>query len=268
MIEKINEIKKIIALFLNIDHEKINDNTVIDNSVILGSVKIHIMYGELADNGYKIENYSKIKYFGQLLNRLNLSENKEFENEKFNNENIENSFSKVTQNQEPGMGIDILKINNLPKVDDFRESSFYIDNFSSKEFSYCLTSTNPYRSFAGKFAAKEAIVKANNQFKDKKFKEIEILHDQNGKPVFENFLITISYTDELVVACAYSKENKEEINYLKKDEFEILTDKFKQEIYSSLSNNKYKKIVFLSVLLSLISLISVATLFVLYLLST
>src|SRR5665648_1081868 len=175
MSENMNEIKKIIAFFLSIDAEQITNETVIDNSVLQGSVKIHMMYGDLAENGYKVADYSNIKTFGELLSILKLSDNTNNESEDTAQINSlkkertiierDNSNGQYSKNYPTGFGVDILQISKLPHVDDFRESSFYTENFSLSEFSYCLLKADPYKSFAGKFAAKEAIVKANNDFK-------------------------------------------------------------------------------------------------------
>ena len=62
----IDKVKEIVSFYLEIAPEKINPNTLIDNSVLQGSVKIHMMYGELSDNGFKVSDYSGIKYFKDL----------------------------------------------------------------------------------------------------------------------------------------------------------------------------------------------------------
>ena len=60
----------------------------------------------------------------------------------------------------------------------------------------------PYASFAGLFAAKEAIVKANNANRNKPFNTITISHDAQGKPRFPGFHISLSHTENTAVAVA------------------------------------------------------------------
>jgi len=215
MSEKIDRIKKIVSFFIKVEPDKIGSQTIIDNSILQGSVKIHMMYGEIADNGYKVSNYSNIKTFGELLSALNMNDELNETDLAKNDNSLENNLEDKENNDQiisnsflgsgiypSSIGIDLLNINKLPRVNDFRESSFYVDNFSSQEIAYCVTKKDPYKSFAGKFAAKEAIVKVNNYYKSKKFNEIEILNKSDGMPYFANFSISISHEDELVIAIA------------------------------------------------------------------
>ena len=90
----------------------------------------------------------------------------------------------------------------LEEATDYREHVFYRNNFTEREISYCLLQSNPKTSFTGLFAAKEAIVKAQNQFIGISFNELEIQHDKNGKPLFKNFDLSISHAGNLAVAVA------------------------------------------------------------------
>ena len=95
----------------------------------------------------------------------------------------------------------------LPISNDFRNEGFYTDNFSEKEIAYCILQPNAYASFAGLFAAKEAIVKANNYNKNTKFNQLIIIHNTQGKPTFEGANISISHTNDSAVAVAVLIEN-------------------------------------------------------------
>jgi len=169
-----------------------------------------MMFGELADNGYKISDYTKIKTFKDLLEKLNLLNNETNKSsaEKLDSIIKDNSIKDITtikanksvKSPLINLGVDLVKISMLPQVNDFRESSFYSDNFSIKEIAYCLTKKNPYKCFAGKFAAKEAIIKADNNYKTISFSEIEILNDNKGNPYFAEFSISISHEDDFAIA--------------------------------------------------------------------
>lgn len=276
MSENMNEIKKIIAFFLSIDAEQITNETVIDNSVLQGSVKIHMMYGDLAENGYKVADYSNIKTFGELLSILKLSDNTNNESEDTAQINSlkkertiierDNSNGQYSKNYPTGFGVDILQISKLPHVDDFRESSFYTENFSLSEFSYCLLKADPYKSFAGKFAAKEAIVKANNDFKNKSFKEIEILNDESGKPYFNSFSISISHEDDYAIAIAsYTNntinENKAEINMLNQNrllKLEQILNNINKNTNSNYLKKSYKGLILISLILNILAISYIA----------
>lgn len=209
MNEKVESIKKIISFFTEIDPANIGFETIIDNSVLQGSVKIHMMYGELADNGFKVSNYNNIKTFGELLSILQLGDSNATVNATTETSAGTQSNTKAVSYQSANLGsvqlalgVDIISVNTLPKVLDFRESNFYTDNFSLKEIAYCITKNDPYQSFAGKFAAKEAIVKADNNYKKFKFNEIEVLNDASGKPYCANFSISISHEADIAIAIA------------------------------------------------------------------
>ena len=98
-------------------------------------------------------------------------------------------------------------VENLPVVIDFRSDDFYIQNFSPREIEYCLSKENPLPAFTGLFAAKEAVVKADNAYRNRAFNTIEITHDAQGRPGFGHFLLSISHTSKMAVAVAVKMEN-------------------------------------------------------------
>jgi len=189
------ELKKIISLFTKIEAGKINNNTLIDKSAIQGSIMIHRMYSEINKLGYLIDDYQNIKTYGELISKLN-------DKNKISTVSADNNLDEITEENEPSIGIDMEKIDNFPKTTDFREDMFYKQNFSEKEISYCILQKNPIESFAGKFSAKEAVVKADNNYKNIPFNQIEILNDDKGKPFFEGFEISISHNNNLSIAVA------------------------------------------------------------------
>lgn len=276
MSENRTEIRKIIAFFLGVDAEQITNETVIDNSVVQGSVKIHMMYGDLADNGFKVADYSKIKTYGELWSILKLAGDTTYEIENTSPLNSSKRDEKLIDrsklndyllnNNSAGIGIDIFQISKLPHVDDFRESSFYTENFSLSEFSHCLLKSDPYKSFAGKFAAKEAIVKANNDFKTKSFKEIEILNDVNGKPYFDNFSISISHEDDYAIAIASYAENTlsentteiENENQNQLIKLEQSLNSVNKDKSSNYLKKSYKSLILGSLILNILTIIYIA----------
>lgn len=58
------------------------------------------------------------------------------------------------------VGIDIVEISRFKKKPYASNKNFYKKIFSDEEISYCLKFTDDYRHFAGKFAIKEATLKA------------------------------------------------------------------------------------------------------------
>ena len=85
--------------------------------------------------------------------------------------------------------------------------------FTSDELDYCFKKKDPSNSLAGKFAAKEAVIKilANQGVGISHSKDIEILNDENGKPfvnscpfekVIDKIKISVSHDGGFAIAIA------------------------------------------------------------------
>ena len=83
-----------------------------------------------------------------------------------------------------GIGIDIVDINRIEKTLDKYGKKFKLRCFSKNEIDSSEKKIKPANSYAKKFAAKEALVKAlGTGFRDGiNFKNIEIKNDKMGKP--------------------------------------------------------------------------------------
>lgn len=83
-----------------------------------------------------------------------------------------------------GIGNDIVEIARIQSAIDRYQDRFLNRLFTTKEQSYCLRRKTPSVHFAGRFAAKEAIVKAfGTGFIDGiQWLDIEIVPDASGKP--------------------------------------------------------------------------------------
>jgi holo-[acyl-carrier protein] synthase len=106
-----------------------------------------------------------------------------------------------------GTGIDIIEVKRIKDAvlkwgDDFLKRIF-----SKKELSYAKQRNFSVEHLAGRFAAKEAVMKAFSKSKYN-FHEIEILNDLNGKPYCTlkkygfKINISISHTKNYAVASA------------------------------------------------------------------
>ena len=69
------KIKKIVSVFLKTKPNKITNDTIIDTSVIQGSVLFHRMIARINDYwNIEIENYDKIHTFQDLLDQIKLKQ--------------------------------------------------------------------------------------------------------------------------------------------------------------------------------------------------
>jgi phosphopantetheinyl transferase (holo-ACP synthase) len=102
-------------------------------------------------------------------------------------------------NQSTRVGIDIELEENMPAAKDYWSDPFYQSTFSKTEIAHCIVKDNPNESFAGIYACKEALVKIDNSLRKE---EIEILFDENGRPSFDGYAISISHAKGIAVAVA------------------------------------------------------------------
>lgn len=115
-----------------------------------------------------------------------------------------------------GLGTDIVEIERIHASIEKHGSHFLDRLFTEKEKLYCLQYKDAAPRFAGRFAAKEAIVKAlgTGIGAEVGWQEIEILNDPQGKPevhlaplVKERFnvasiLLSISHCESYATATA------------------------------------------------------------------
>ena len=116
-------------------------------------------------------------------------------------------------------GIDLVNIPRFKQSCE-RNKNFITDIFTTREREYCLKRKKPYLHLAGRFAAKEAGLKAlgmgmSGTGIDQSLQEIEVLAGKRGKPVvsfsgwvekisrkkkISNFTVSISHASDYAVA--------------------------------------------------------------------
>ncbi len=82
-----------------------------------------------------------------------------------------------------GIGIDIIEVPRVEKVSK-KDDKFVKKIFTQTEIDYCRKFKKGAQNFAGRFAVKEAFLKAmgTGWSNGLKFNEIETVNDQLGKP--------------------------------------------------------------------------------------
>ena len=116
-----------------------------------------------------------------------------------------------------GCGIDLVKIERIEKIIKKWGDNFIFRIFTSLEREYCEKKKgNKYQSYAGRFAAKEALLKSLGLgLRGVNWKEIEIENNELGQPIIETsgklkniasvkgvskYFITISHTKDYAIA--------------------------------------------------------------------
>ena len=83
-----------------------------------------------------------------------------------------------------GIGVDLIEIERIARAIERHGELFLSRHFTKREREYCQTFQNQSERFAGRFAAKEAIVKAfgTGISEEISWLDIEILPDERGSP--------------------------------------------------------------------------------------
>ncbi len=109
-----------------------------------------------------------------------------------------------------GIGIDIVEIDRIRYAVQRWRHKFLEKIFNESEISYCYKRKNVFQCLAGRFAAKEAFIKAlsDSEAMDRvpSLKDIEILNHPSGKPY-----ITVS--GDLLEQCVISLTLSHERHY-------------------------------------------------------
>jgi holo-[acyl-carrier protein] synthase len=95
-----------------------------------------------------------------------------------------------------GLGIDLVDVLDLQSDLDQQKEKLLHRLFTPIELDYCSSQADPYQSFAGTLAAKEATMKAfgTGWTDDVDWQDIEVVREPSGKPmlVLKGKLLDIS----------------------------------------------------------------------------
>lgn len=84
-----------------------------------------------------------------------------------------------------GTGVDIIEIARIQKSIQKYSGKFEERVFTTREIDYCRSKAEPFKHFAARFAAKEAILKSmgTGMADGITWKDMEILNQESGRPV-------------------------------------------------------------------------------------
>ena len=107
-----------------------------------------------------------------------------------------------------GIGTDIIEISRIRDAIN-RTSSFKRKVYTEKEIEYIEKKKEPYPSYAGRFAAKEAVSKAlGTGVRGFSLNDVEILNDELGKPTVTLYNNLLNHVEDLKIqiSISHSKE--------------------------------------------------------------
>ena len=102
------------------------------------------------------------------------------------------------------LGVDIQSVSELfpEHISDFKADPQLTGIFTLRELSYAEAKADPYQTLTGLFAAKEAIMKTSPTLMRMAPNAIEVLPDEHGAPVYQNYTLSISHSGGMAVAVA------------------------------------------------------------------
>jgi len=100
-----------------------------------------------------------------------------------------------------GTGIDIIEIDRIQKAVERWGDVFLNFVYTPAEIEAAKRFKFPYRHYAGRFAAKEAIFKAMG-IADLSWQDVTIINDASGKPIcdFNNSLLNDKFKNRLLIS--------------------------------------------------------------------
>lgn len=107
------------------------------------------------------------------------------------------------------VGNDIIETERIKRLYEKYADNFKNKVYTSKEIEYCESKKlNKFQSYAGRFAAKEAVFKAISQGFSNKYqinwKDIEILNDDSGRPYVN--LNNINFVEGIDISISHIKD--------------------------------------------------------------
>lgn len=103
-----------------------------------------------------------------------------------------------------GTGVDIVQNKRIERLINKYGEHFFEKIYTEREIEYCKSKKNYISSFAARFAAKEAVLKAlGTGMRNNSWQEIEIANNELGKPKVLLFNKTAQKAEELNVSSIF-----------------------------------------------------------------
>ena len=83
-----------------------------------------------------------------------------------------------------GMGIDVAEVERIRAVIESQKERFLHRVYTDKEIAYCEQFKNKFERYAGRFAAKEAAMKAlgTGWSRGVRWRDVEVVRERGGRP--------------------------------------------------------------------------------------
>jgi holo-[acyl-carrier protein] synthase len=81
-----------------------------------------------------------------------------------------------------GLGVDLCEISRMERA-IARHPTFRDRVFTPEEIAYCDSKARPAESYAGRFSAREATIKALGGYRGRRWQDISVTRHPSGKPM-------------------------------------------------------------------------------------
>jgi len=114
------------------------------------------------------------------------------------------------------IGVDICDIQRIGNLEENQGMRFLQKVFTDQEIEYCAPKTSKHASYAARFAAKEALLKALGTGLRDGFlwKDIEVNNDELGKPFFKFYGKTAKFISDRHVHLSISHTDRDAIAFV------------------------------------------------------
>jgi holo-[acyl-carrier protein] synthase len=102
------------------------------------------------------------------------------------------------------IGVDLVEIKRIREL--IKNPRFLHKIFTDKEIEYCSKKKIADQHYAVRFACKEAVWKALNPSEYIKFKDMEILNENSGKPIVKFVNKKKNYGKKLKISLTHTKD--------------------------------------------------------------
>jgi holo-[acyl-carrier protein] synthase len=241
-----------IEKLYQINREQLTNNFNLNHGQAAGSLGRAKLDSILRKHGFIHPAVYQIKTYGELKNLVL--------NEPIIPQSVAETKPVVAHGTHTGsIGVDIEKVARFPHVTDYWENIFYKDHFSPREISYCIKQDNPAEHFAGRWCAKEALIKCFAHLQTVSFNNIEIiagadkklrayLLDNNTVQVLPAKL-SISHSEDYAIAVAIFHEQNQQVTNISPESIPVAPIA-KNKLWEKIKN--WLTIIIISTLVSLV----------------
>ncbi len=194
-------VSAVVSRFFNVPEAELSDSFILPPERLGGSISRRVLHAAIKRlAGADLPGVWTATTFGELLNGSTAANGAD------RGKSAPVIRTPIGAAAKPAAGIDIEEIAEMPWSGDPWSDPFYGENFTASERAYALRQPEPRATLCGMWCAKEALMKCGPEFASLSPAQIEVRHDENGRPRISiegtelAAELSISHTAECAVA--------------------------------------------------------------------